>query len=160
MLFQWFGMLQMREMRFHCAIGLVVLCICASLDRGVTRGGKGGTIPPTKNHYGGAESLRGRRKVTAMSQVLSSIQCICFRKTSGSNMGAPTHFLATGAIQLRYAPAFRQSIFCKGCALLAAMLLFQSRFFTLSINQGWTDLFNRRVICRKPKAPASCKTSL
>jgi len=31
----------------------------------------------------------GRRKVPTVSQVLSSIQCICFQKTSVSNMGAP-----------------------------------------------------------------------
>jgi len=31
----------------------------------------------------------GRRKVPTMSQVLSSIQYICFRKTLGSNMGTP-----------------------------------------------------------------------
>jgi len=33
-------------------------------------------------------------------------------------------------------------------------------FFTHSINQGWANLFNGRVICRKPKTPASRKTSL
>jgi len=35
------------------------------------------------------------------------------------------------------------------------MLLFHSCFFTHSINQGWADLFNGRVICRKSKTPAS-----
>jgi len=57
------------------------------VDRGVTREGKGGTIPQVPNHCGGAESLRGgritagapnhcggRRKVPTMSQVLSSIE--------------------------------------------------------------------------------------
>ena len=33
-------------------------------------------------------------------------------------------------------------------------------FFTHSTNQGWANLFNGRVICRKPKTPASRKTSL
>jgi len=47
----------------------------------------------TPNHYGDAESLRDRWKGPAMSQVLSSIQYICFRKTSGSNMGRQTCFL-------------------------------------------------------------------
>jgi len=37
-------------------------------------GGKGGTIPRAPNNYGGAKSLRGRRNVPKMSQVLSSIQ--------------------------------------------------------------------------------------
>jgi len=32
MLFQCFGMLQVREMRFHCSNGLVVLRICAPLE--------------------------------------------------------------------------------------------------------------------------------
>jgi len=26
--------------------------------------------------------------------------------------------------------------------------------------QDWANLFNRRIICRKPKTPASCKISL
>jgi len=55
---------------------------------------------------------------------------------------------------------FRGSIACKKCVLLAALLLIHSCFLTLSINQGWANLFNRRVICRKPKTPASRKTSL
>jgi len=46
------------------------------------------------------------------------------------------------------------------CALLAAMLLFHSCFFTHRINRGWANLFNRRVVSRKPKTPASRKTSL
>ena len=49
---------------------------------------------------------------------------------------------------------------CRKCALLAAMLFFHSCFFTHSINQGWANLFNGRVICRKSKTPASRKTSL
>ena len=40
--------------------------------RGVTRG-KGGTIPRAPNHYRGAKSLRGRRKVQKMSQVYLDI---------------------------------------------------------------------------------------
>ena len=43
--------------------------------------------------------------------------------------------------------------------LLAAVLLFHTCFFARSISQGWPNLFNRRVICRKPKTPASCKTT-
>jgi len=35
----------------------------------------------------------GRRKVLKMSQVLSSIRWICFRKSSGSNIGRQTCFL-------------------------------------------------------------------
>jgi len=44
-------------------------------------------------------------------------------------------------------------------AKLTAMFLFHSCFFTHSINQGWTNLFNARVICRKSKTPASRKNS-
>jgi len=43
------------------------------------------------------------QNVATMSQVLSSIQYICFRETLGSNMGAPNFLLAPGAIQHRYA---------------------------------------------------------
>jgi len=46
-----------------------------------------------------------RRNVPTMSQVRSSIQYICYRKASGSNMGAPNFLRAPGAIQPRYAPA-------------------------------------------------------
>jgi len=48
---------------------------------------EGGTIPRASNHCG------GRRKVPIMSQVISSIQHICFRNTSGSNTGRQTCFL-------------------------------------------------------------------
>ena len=77
--------------------------------RGVTKGSKEASnqfpIPRASNHYGGAESLRGapndcerRRKVPTISQILSSIQYICFRKTSGSNMGVPNLLLVPDAI--------------------------------------------------------------
>ena len=66
--------------------------------QGRNDGGQGGTIPRAPNPYGGAEWLWGRRKVPTMSQVLSSIQCIWFRKISGSNMGAPNLLLAPSAI--------------------------------------------------------------
>ena len=43
---------------------------------------------------GAPNHCRGRRKApTVLSQVLSSIQYICFRKTSGSNIGRQTCFL-------------------------------------------------------------------
>jgi len=64
-----------------------------------------GTIPRAPNQYVGAESLpgapnefRGRQEVQKISQVFSSIQYICYRKTSGSNMVAPNSFLASSAI--------------------------------------------------------------
>jgi len=64
---------------------------CRLARRGVTRGERGNNSP-------GAESLRGRRKVTTMSHVLSPKQYICFRKTSGSNMGVPNVLPSPGAI--------------------------------------------------------------
>jgi len=66
--------------------------------RGVMKGGKGDTIPGTPNHYGDAEWLRGRLKFPTISQVLSSMQCICFQKTSDSKNGAPNLLLDPGAI--------------------------------------------------------------
>jgi len=56
--------------------------------------------------------------------------------------------------------ALKRSINCKKFALLAAVLLFHSCFFARSINQGWANLFNVRAICRRPKTPASRKSSL
>jgi len=82
------------------------------ISRVVTRGQGGRNSMGTKSLWarwsnaGDAERLWGRQKVPTMSQALSSIQYICFRKTSGSNMGAPNLLLllAPGAIYPRYAP--------------------------------------------------------
>jgi len=49
-----------------------------------------GITPRALNHYGAPNHYGGRQKVAKMSQVLSSMQYICFRKTSGSNTGAPS----------------------------------------------------------------------
>jgi len=56
-------------------------------------GGKEGTIPRAPNHYMGVEKLRGWRKISTISQVVSSVQYICFRKTSWFEHGAPKFFL-------------------------------------------------------------------
>ena len=75
--------------------------------QGRNKGGKGDAIPRGRVTMGrqvtagGAEWLRGSQKVPTMSQVHSSIQYICLRKTSVSNMGAPNLLLAPGAIQAR-----------------------------------------------------------
>jgi len=53
---------------------------------------------PVDQSLGGTESLRGRRKITTMSQVLSLIQYICSQKSLSSNMGAPNLLLALGAV--------------------------------------------------------------
>jgi len=59
--------------------------------QGRIEGGKVGTIS-------GRRMTAGRQIVPTMSQVLSSIQYIYFRKTSVSNMGEPILLLAPGAI--------------------------------------------------------------
>ena len=62
-----------------------------------------------QGHYSlRAESLWGAPESpnNIKSRLLSSIQCICFQKTSGSNMGAPNLILAPGAISPRYASAW------------------------------------------------------
>jgi len=60
--------------------------------QGRNEGGKG------PEFLGRRITAGGRRKVPTVSQVLSLIQQICFRKSSGSNMGAPNLLLALGAI--------------------------------------------------------------
>jgi len=67
--------------------GMKVRSLVVLSNHSASKAYRGGTIPWAPNHYGGAKSLRGRRKVPTMSEVLSSIQCIYFRNTSGSNMG-------------------------------------------------------------------------
>jgi len=54
----------------------------AVIHRGVTRGSRGGQFP-------GRRITTGAQKFPTMSQVLSSIQYICFLKTSNSNMAVP-----------------------------------------------------------------------
>jgi len=58
----------------------------------VMRGGKGAQFP------GGRITAGGRAK--SPNNVIGTFakQYICFRKTSGSNMGAPNSFLAPGPI--------------------------------------------------------------
>jgi len=68
--------------------------LSTTLTRDMTRG----TIPRAPCHYGGAQWLQTRRKVTTMSQSHSSIHYIYFQNISGSNMGAPNLLLASGAI--------------------------------------------------------------
>ena len=53
-----------------------------------------GKISRAPNHHGARIHCVGRRRVPTLSQVLSSIRSICFWKTSGSNMGAPSSKLA------------------------------------------------------------------
>jgi len=64
---------------------------CCGVTRGEQFSGRQITVWAPK-HCG------GRRKVPKLSQLLSSTQYICFRKTSGSNIGAPDLLLAPGAI--------------------------------------------------------------
>jgi len=68
------------------------------VDRGVTMGGKEGTIPRASNHYMGVEKLWGCRKIATISPAVSSSQYFCFRKTSWFEHRAPNFPLAPGAI--------------------------------------------------------------
>ena len=61
--------------------------------QGRNEGGKGGTISRRRITMGAPSDCGNRRKVPTMSQVLSSMQYICFRKTLSSNMGS--HKLAS-----------------------------------------------------------------
>jgi len=74
---------------------------CIDLYQGCN---EGDTCPRAPNRCGAPIDYGWLQNVATMSQVLSSIQYICFRKTLGSNMGAPNFLLAPGAIQHRYAP--------------------------------------------------------
>jgi len=68
-------------------VALTTTSNCIHEDRDVTRGSKVSTIPRAPNHYGAKNDSEAHLKVPTMSQVLSSIHHICFRKTLGSNMG-------------------------------------------------------------------------
>jgi len=59
------------------------------MGQGGSEGGKGRTILRRRYTLGARNHCVGRRKGPTMSQVLSSVEYICFRKTSSSNMGAP-----------------------------------------------------------------------
>jgi len=61
-------------------------------------GARWAQFPGHRITAGVAKCLLGCRKVPTISQVLSSMQQIFFRKTSGSNMGAPDLLLAAGAV--------------------------------------------------------------
>jgi len=53
----------------------------------VTGGSRVAQFPGRRITTGASNDCGGRRKAPTMSQVLSSIQYICFGRTSGSNMG-------------------------------------------------------------------------
>jgi len=73
---------------------LMQAVLSSTLIRGMTRG----TIPRAPCHYGGAQWLQSRRKVTTMSQSHSSIHYIYLQNISDSNVGAPNLLLAPDAI--------------------------------------------------------------
>jgi len=80
----WEGVDSSPELHFAWKEHIQFSTLSCDTIRGLMRGNKEGTIPRAPDHYGDAESLRGRRKVTTMLQVLSSIQYIYFRKTPGA----------------------------------------------------------------------------
>jgi len=62
-----------------------------AVTRGVTRGAKGAQFPGRQITMGALNHCGGGRKVP-----ITCFKCICFRKTSGSNMGAPNLLLSLG----------------------------------------------------------------
>jgi len=72
--------------------------------QGCNEGGKGAKFPRLRVTMGAPNGCGGHQKVPTTSQVPSSTQYICFRKTSVSNTGAPNLLLVPGAIWPRYAP--------------------------------------------------------
>jgi len=78
--------------------------------RGIMRGARGAQFPGSRITMGAPTHCVGHRKSPTMSQVLSSIQYICFVKTSGSNMGARNLLIDPGAIYPRYVPGMGRKI--------------------------------------------------
>ena len=72
--------------------------ICSFLHAALWFNQQGRNEGSRGRNYPGAESLWGLQKTPTMSHVHPSIQYICFRKMSGSKMGAPNLHLASGAI--------------------------------------------------------------
>ena len=76
---------------------LIRLCttfrFCSAQGRNEGGGGKGAQSLRVESLWGPTNDYGQRRIVPTMSQVISSIQCICFRKTSGSTWGRQTWFL-------------------------------------------------------------------
>jgi len=91
----WLLPLGYRTVQGHLILPTYIL-VCAGAWRGGARGAQfpGCLITMgAPNHCGRRQITADRRRVPKMSQILSSIQFICFRKTSGSNMGQQTCFL-------------------------------------------------------------------
>ena len=89
----------------------------STINQGRNEEGQGGHNSP------GANSLRGRRKVPTMSQVLSSIQQICIGKSSASNMGAP-NFDHGGA----------KLVFCAGRHLTLLLPCYLPTYITCTVD--------------------------
>jgi len=92
--------------------------------RGVTRGGK-----PKGHNSPGAEWLREYHKVPTIPQVLYSVQYICFRNTSVSNLGAPNLLLARGATWPRYAPPLWNLLPDINCGVALIKVFLEPDFF-------------------------------
>jgi len=77
--------------------------VCSFLNAALWFNQRGRNEGARGRNYPGAESpwrwnTAGGQKIPTMPHVYSSMQYICFRKTSGSKMGAPNLHLAQGAI--------------------------------------------------------------
>jgi len=79
--------------------------------KGVSTGGKGGTIPRASNSYGGAESLQGRPIIVRVPKSPNNVTSTLFNtiyllpKDLRFEHGAPNLLLTPGAILPRYSPA-------------------------------------------------------
>jgi len=78
--------------------GFIVYFVFVYACRDRTRGDKGEQYPGRRITAGASKSPN------TVTLILSSIQYICCRKTSVSNMGAPSLLLAQGAIQRCFTP--------------------------------------------------------
>jgi len=85
--FQMFMELKVMTFGIEKLIVLGIFPIFITYHQRRNERGKGAQFP-------GCRITAGDQNVTTMSQALSLTQYICFRKASGSNMGAPNLFLA------------------------------------------------------------------
>jgi len=92
-----------------------------------------------------AMNHKSLQKVPTMSQVLSPVQCICFRMTLGSNRGMSNLFLATGPIYPCSTPADS----------LAFTICRQS--LVSSANSGYCALEFGTFTCIKHREGLHCK---
>ena len=131
---------------------------------GITRGGNVRTIPRPPNLYGGAKSLLGtlddrrvRRKIPTMSQILFSIQCICFQKTwiyfqkralwrPQTCYAQGSKFLAPGARTKFGAPIFESEVLWKQIYCIEGSICEIVGNFRRPIRRSHSELFGAPLV--------------